>query len=264
VAINDAWEAVVVWSGPNLTGQATIASVRGPGGTFGPAEPISPTSVKSFHPVVAMDAQGDAVAVWTRDDGSDDVAEYAGYDADSPALRDVAVPPVGTVGQQLAMSARPEDAWAVGPPTFEFGDGASATGGSVSHSYSRPGSYSVGISAMDAGGARTAESRTILIKARNQFTIEKLVRNRKKGTATLFVHVLEPGEVTISGKGIRRASSKTRTGGTLKVPVAASGKALKRLKRRGKLKARLRVSYLPDGGDPNSAAYRLKLLKKHG
>ena len=53
----------------------------------------------------------------------------------------------------------------------------------------------------------------MLVKARNHFTIGKLKRNRKKGTATLTVTIPEPGTLVASGKGMKKATVRAAKGG---------------------------------------------------
>ncbi|HEX8207912.1 MAG TPA: hypothetical protein VF587_17745, partial [Solirubrobacteraceae bacterium] len=67
VAVDDVGGAVVVW---NQASSAVLASYRDPGDSFTDGDEISGGG--SFgDPSVAMDAAGDAVAVWREDDGSD-------------------------------------------------------------------------------------------------------------------------------------------------------------------------------------------------
>ena len=74
----------------------------------------------------------------------------AGYDADPPELRAVSIPGSAKVGDTVQFSASSFDVWPVGEPSFDFGDGGQAEGGSVSHVYSAPGSYTVRATATDA------------------------------------------------------------------------------------------------------------------
>jgi hypothetical protein len=78
------------------------------------------------------------------------------------------------------------------------------------------------------------------------------------------VTVPEPGSVVVSGKGIRKATVQALRGGTVKLPLKAAGRGLKRLNEDGKLKAKLKIAYSPVGGDTNSVRYRVTLLKKLG
>jgi PKD repeat protein len=162
----------------------------------------------------------------------------------------------------VQFSASSFDVWPVGSPSFDFGDGAASAGTTVTHAYSAPGSYAVQVTVKDAFGRAATSTGTVLVKARNSFTIGKLKRNRKKGTATLTVTVPEPGSVVVSGKGIRKATVRTTKAGALKVPLKAGGKGLKRLNEKGKLKARLKIAYSPDGGDTSTQQHSVTLQKK--
>ena len=263
LAMNEAGDAVIVWVGDLKGRQVGYASVRTGLGDF--SEPVLiPADNPPVHPAVAIDAGADATAVWSQGDGTNEIVRAIGYDGDPPQLADVSVPATARVGEALRMSARPVDAWPTGAPAFNFGDGGRATGGEVTHTYGRPGNYQVSISVLDAGGRSVTATRAVLVKARNDLRIDKLVRNRKKGTATLYVQVLEPGVVTATGKGVRTGTARTAQGGTVKVPVRLRGKARKRLSHRGKARTTLSVRYSPDGGDPRVVRYRATLLKKLG
>ena len=123
----------------------------------------------------------------------------------------------------MQFSASASDVWPVGKPSFDFGDGGQADGNAVSHVYSAPGSYPVTVTVTDAVGRTATSTGTILVKARNHFTIGKLKRNRKKGTATLTVTIPEPGTLVASGKGIKKATVRAAKGGAVKVPLKAVG-----------------------------------------
>ena len=200
--------------------------------------------------------------VWTRDNGLHSIVQWAGYDADPPELRNVSIPGSAMVGDTVHFSASGSDVWPVGAPSFDFGDGAQAGGNAVSHVYSAPGAYRVLVSATDAVGRTGTSAGTIQVKARNFFTIGKLKRNRKKGTATLAVTIPEPGTLVASAKGVKKATVRSAKGSTVRIPLKAAGKGLKRLKRKGKLKFRLKVTYSPVGGDANTQQRRLRLDKK--
>jgi hypothetical protein len=262
VALSEEGDVVVAWSGDNGTNEIARAAVRPAGSAaFGPPAAISQSSAGLFHPLPSIDADGNATVVWVRDNGSHDIVQWAGYDAEPPQLRDVSVPATAKVAETLQFSASTFDAWPVGAPSFAFGDGTVAEGGSVSHAYGAPGRYDVTVTAKDAVGRTATSTASILVKARNSFTIGKLKRNRKRGTATLAVTVLEPGTLVASGKGIKKSTVRGSKGGTLKVPLKAAGKGLKRLRSKGKLKAKLKISFSPVGGDTNTRPYKLTLKK---
>jgi hypothetical protein len=262
LATNEAGDTVVVWSGDNGANEITRAAVRPPGGAFAAPVAISQISGDLFHPEPSIDASGNATVVWVRDNGTHSIIQWAGYDADPPELRDVSIPGAATVGETVQFSASAADVWPVGKPSFDFGDGGKADGTSVSHSYSAPGSYTVTATATDAVGRKTTQTGTLVVKARNFFTIGKLKKNRNKGTATLTVTIPEPGTLVASGRGIKKATVKAAKAGAVKIRLKAAGKGLKRLNKKGKLKAKLKLAYSPDGGDTNIKSIQIVLSKK--
>jgi hypothetical protein len=96
----------------------------------------------------------------------------------------------------------------------------------------------------------------------NEFTLGKLKRNKRKGTAKLAVALPGPGGVELAGKGLKPAARAAAAAGTVKVPVKAKGKAAKKLRRRGKLKAQATVTFTPSGGIENAKTKLVKLVRK--
>jgi PKD repeat protein len=265
VAVSAEGDAIVVWSGENVIDQIVRAAVRTAGASaFGAPVAISQSSPGLFHPRPSMDAGGDATVVWERSNGDHDIVQWAGYDADPPRLDQVSIPSTAKVADTVQFSASAFDVWPVGKPSFDFGDGGRASGDAVSHVYAAPGSYAVTVTVADAVGKTATSAGTILVKARNHFTIGKLKRNRKKGTATLTIGIPEPGAIVASGKGIKKATVRAAKGGSVKVPLKAVGGSLKRLKAKGKLKAKLRIAYSPVGGDTSIQRHSVTLQKKLG
>jgi hypothetical protein len=261
VAMNDAGAALVAWSGSNGPEQIARAVARPPGGDFGAPVAISQSSAGLFHTHLAIDAAGDGTAVWVRSNGTHEIVQMAGYDGSPPTLGNVSIPPLAKVGQALQFSATDADDWPIGPPHFSFGDGSGADGPAVSHTYSKPGVYEVTVTATDGAGTAVTATGTTLVKARNEFSIGKLSRNRRLGTATLLVTVPEPGTLVVTGKGIKKATLRTAKGGTLKVPIKPSARGRKGLNKRGKLKSKLKIAYSPVGGDTNAVGHPVSLRK---
>jgi hypothetical protein len=100
----------------------------------------------------------------------------------------------------------------------------------------------------------------------NRFTFGALVRNKRRGNATLTVSVPGPGELTGSGHGARVAtatqSKAVATAGDVTLLVSATGKKKRKLKRTGKAKLAITLTYTPSGGDPGSQSTTVKLKKK--
>jgi Abnormal spindle-like microcephaly-assoc'd, ASPM-SPD-2-Hydin len=95
--------------------------------------------------------------------------------------------------------------------------------------------------------------------ASNGFTFGKLKRNAKKGIATLSVKVPGPGNLTLGGKGVKRAKKSAAAAGPVKLKVRPTGKKRTELRRTGTVKVRVKVTYAPTGGTPASKSRAVKL-----
>jgi PKD domain len=107
-------------------------------------------------PALSGDGNGDAVAVWTREDtAANQRVESAAYDT-GPRLSNLAVPASGLAGESLPFGVTAIDP--LSPVTVEwtFGDGAKATGAGVTHAYATPGPQTASAVATDAGGLTSA------------------------------------------------------------------------------------------------------------
>lgn len=77
LAMNRSGEAVTVWSRSNGTDAIAQAAVRAPGGAFGAPQDLSETGRNATEADVAIDSQGNAVAVWARSNGTNVVVQAA-------------------------------------------------------------------------------------------------------------------------------------------------------------------------------------------
>jgi hypothetical protein len=256
--------AAVAWSAGADEPRVLEASVRPAGGGFGAGTPISAPGAGIFQSDLGIDASGDVTVGWQHSNGSNAIAEVAGYDAFAPQLRDVSIPATATVGEVLTFAANPFDVWPTGPASFNFGDGTAASGNSVQHTYTAPGTYRVDASVADPAGTVVSQSGQVVVRPRGTFTIGKLLLDKKKGTAKLPVTVDGPGAVSVRGKGVK--STRVRAGGpvSVKVPIKTVGSSSKKLKKKGKLKISLTVTFSPDGGQPASKPAKGTLRKKQG
>lgn len=91
----------------------------------------------------------------------------------------------------------------------------------------------------------------------NEFTIGKLKRNTKKGTAKLTVVLPGPGEPELAGRKVKARSRQVAGAGKTKLAVKPTGKAKERLADDGRVK--LAITFTPTGGEPNTASKRAKL-----
>ncbi len=257
----DAGGAVtVVWQRSAGSEQAIQAAVGSAAG-FGQPVELAGQAQESGFPAVAMDEAGDATAVWLALGATGEV-RAAGYDADSPKLRDLSVPSRGTVDRPVSLSVLPSDAWPIASTTFQFGDGSSAEGTSVSHVYADPGVYQVAVEATDAAGSTTSTTSQLTIVASNEFAIGRLSLNRSRGTGLLRVEVPGPGRLVLSGRWVRRFSARARRAGSLKLAIVPRAGPRRALERRGALRVRLTIEFDPARGEARRKHKSVTLIKK--
>src|SRR5215210_1268344 len=88
--------------------------------------------------------------------------------------------------------------------------------------------------------------------------------NKKKGTARIPVTVGDAGQLRLSGKGVKTASareSKAVAGpGTVKLTVKPKGKTRSKLNSTGKATVKVKITFTPNGGVPNTVKKKIKLM----
>jgi hypothetical protein len=108
----------------------------------------------------------------------------------------------------------------------------------------------------------------------NTFSFGKVKKNKGRGTAILTVVVPGPGTVVLTGKGLalqrpagvsgteKVAARIVDSAGKVNLKVRSKGKKKRKLNRTGKVKVRGNVTYTPTGGEPNTEAKQIKLVKR--
>jgi hypothetical protein len=168
LAVDPAGDAVVVWPfrKPSLE---HLQAARRPAGSASWDEPtyLHGASETEGEPDVALDDHGDAVTVWRSFDGNEhELIRSATYDAASPELSGLAIPASGTVGEALNFAVSPLAPVApLGQTSWSFGDGGTASGASVTHTFGAPGTYPVTVASVDAAGNSTTASGSVSIAA---------------------------------------------------------------------------------------------------
>jgi hypothetical protein len=212
IGVDGNGNAVATWerlSGGNEVIEA--ASGLAASGSWQPPVQLSEGGQEAGEPQVALDSQGNAAAVWRRFDGKASyLAEAAGLDAAGPQLNSPAIPVAGAVGQPLAFSTIPFDVWsAIGPTSWSFGDGSSASGTAVTHAYGAPGLYTATVTSSDVLGNATTASGSVSIAAPIATSIQRSVPS-------------VPARVALTLTGARLSASRFRIA---KMPTAIAAKA---------------------------------------
>jgi hypothetical protein len=148
-------KAVAAW----VADDVTRASWRGEDGSWSATDlGTQGDGADVQHQDVVADDEGNAVTAWRDPAG----VQASGFDGVGPRFTAFGVPSAGSIGQALSFTAAADDAWS--SPTainWSFGDSTGAAGGSVSHAYASPGSFTAGATATDAVGNATGRSGTI-------------------------------------------------------------------------------------------------------
>jgi hypothetical protein len=103
----------------------------------------------------------------------------------------------------------------------------------------------------------------MVIQPSNTFSFGKAKRNIKAGIVILTVEVPGPGDLAVSGKGVKGVVSKTAgAAGNIKLKIKAKGKARTKLNTTGKATVSPAVTFSPVGGVPNTEKRKVKLRKR--
>lgn len=97
---------------------------------------------------------------------------------------------------------------------------------------------------------------------RNDFAFGKVSRNKTTGTALLTVKAPNPGQLALSGDGLKSASAAVNAPGDVKLAIRPKKKKKRELNETGKVKVKPRITYTPTGGNPKTRSIKVKLKKK--
>lgn len=133
-------------------GTAVRAATSPSGQPFGaPVDLVTGADTPSSA-LLAGDGLGGLVATWTQADGANRRAFTRFYDDAAPIVSGAVTPAALDAGQAGTFSATATDSWTGATPVWDFGDGQTASGASVSHAYAGGGLFAVSVRARDAAG----------------------------------------------------------------------------------------------------------------
>ena len=207
VALDAAGNVVAVWRRWNGAHYIAQAAVRSGGGWQLPAKDLSQAGRSAAGLDVALDPAGNAVTVWNRSNGTNEVVQAAAYDGAGPVLRSVSAPANGFARQRLSFSLDAFDAWSpLAVPLWSFGDGKSASGRTVRHTYARRGTYTVSLSQADALGNLSTATRLLTLRIARCFgraatRVGTSGADRIVGTRRADVIVTLAGADRVRGRG---------------------------------------------------------------
>jgi PKD domain len=292
VAANVAVGAVAMWDRFDGSRRRVQAAVRPPDGEWSNPDTLSAAGENAGFREIALDAAGNAIAVFGRSGADGPFAQASGYDFAPPRLTDPLIPSAGTVGEPVTFGVSTFDVFPF-TTSWTFGDGGPLVKGDiVSHVYDRPGAYPVTVTAVDAGGNTSTEIGAIAITARPTppppprppialgLRIEggSLRKLRRTGILRVVANVNHEASVTLSGRAKLRVRARGRirtkvvpvfTPKTVRLAAAAEGKKVTlALSKRGRkaLRSLSRVRLLiageaRDGGGGTAAKTVARTLR---
>jgi hypothetical protein len=211
VAFDGHGDAIAVW-GDSVTVQSALKPA---GGNWQASANLAGEGSGNTYdsPQVAFDGLGDALVVWGNDRN---IIRGSAYVVAGPALNNVAIPAEGTVGQPLTFSVSPFDVWSIPVETsWSFGDGASTSGTSVTHTYTAAGTYEVMLHSADTLGNVTSTSGKIAIAPAPATTTPS------PSAASFGLPAPEPPTIGAASQSVSawRESGKAPVGTTLSVSL---------------------------------------------
>jgi hypothetical protein len=95
----------------------------------------------------------------------------------------------------------------------------------------------------------------------NDFDVGRFYRHKDMGVGAVVLHVPGPGTVTLQSSKFKSQANTASKAEDLGLSVLAKkGPAKDKLFRTGKLKAKVKLTFYPDGGAPSSQKTKLKLI----
>jgi PKD domain len=213
VAMNVAAGAVAIWRRSDGANERVQASVRPAEGDWAKPDTLSAAGENAGFPDLALDAAGNAFAVFGRNGDDGPFVQATGYDLSHPRLDGLQIPATGTVGKPVSFAVSPFDVFPLAGTSWTFGDGGQAAGNAVSHVYAAPGAYPVVVSAVDAGGNASTRVAAIAIAAKSppppprraialtlRIDRKSLRKLRRTGTLRVAASVNDAASVALSGQ----------------------------------------------------------------
>jgi hypothetical protein len=161
----------------------------------------------------------------------------------------------------LANNGGPTQTMSLGPSSAALDKGASFGVTSDQRGVQRPIDFPA---IANAAGGNGSDIGALEQQPSNAFTLGKLKRNKKKGTAQQIVKVPLPaaGSVTISGKGMKTKTKQVTGAAKVKLPVIPKSKQRQQESRTGKVKLKAKITYNATANAAKTLKRKLKLLKQ--
>jgi hypothetical protein len=246
--------ATAVWTYRKTAEEVSRLQARRilPSGDLGPLLPFLSSDVSAPQEwEVGVDADGNVTALWARENPLFEILTRQ-------VLADGTLAPASELVLAAPSAANPREANLPGLGV--------APGGAALATFLRAGG---GQPERQVQAMRFVPPPPPAAEPSNRFRFGKLKRNKRRGTAILFVHVPAPGRLVLAKtKKVKGAAKQAQAAGKVRLRIRPRGKAKRRLLKRaggkgvGRLKVTVRVTFTPDGGSARTKTKRLSLVKR--
>jgi PKD domain len=230
---------MLVWQQGDNDPNPAQAALRSAAGVFGPTTVFTPPGQDTSALDLSGDGRGNFLVLHSYKEGpAQETLRAVGYDGVPPAFRSLSVPAKARTGKAVTFSADVFDVWGASV-AWNFGDGRSASGAAVKHTYRKTGGRrTIVVTATDPAGQSSTERRTLNVKDVTPVVISR-ARFRPpafaaKGSAahsararkgsTLRFRLSEPARVRIAFERMRKRGGKTRYIRLRSKPLKRKGK----------------------------------------
>ena len=125
------------------------------------------------------------------------------------------------------------------------------------------GAYQCRVTARNAAGPTIQTSSPHTIVGSNVFTVGRVTRNQRKGTATIAVRVPGSGRISLAeGIKLKRVVRHPRVPEKLSLVVKPRGRTARDLRRRGALIVRPKIIFIPTGGTASRQRPTIRLVER--
>jgi hypothetical protein len=203
-AIGGNGTVVAAWEQATVGGNVGQGRARTPGaaGVWGDVRPLTAGHPNVTDPSISADDLGDFATVSAPYDGTYRPVKLSFYDAAPPAFTGPLMQGSTFAGDEILLSTAATDAWSTaGTPVWTFGDGATASGSGVAHTWDTPGTYTMRLSVTDSAGNTSAYDQMLAFgDPRSTLTSAKFSARWKQSrvTGTLIVRGSVPLAATYS------------------------------------------------------------------
>jgi PKD repeat protein len=183
-----------------------------------------------FGPAADTAAGGDIVAVWAgySDETEHGLLSARAYDVDGPLVNALSIPATGMAGTPVAFSVTAVDAWsAVASTSWSFGDGTTASGATVSHTYAAAGSYAVAVTVTDAVGNARTRTGSVVVSAKPVVVVVPEPQLTGVKLTKKTIHVKSSDESPTATKLKLKLNTDAKVKVVLKRTQKVDGKAVK-------------------------------------